>query len=86
MSGTAGFHFKTSFLLVNEADIFLSGIGDPFLICKFSKIAFAEGFSLELEYQLVFIAILDCFPYFGRSQQFCSLDGIDSSNDFRLFL
>ena len=53
--------------------------------CKFFKSALAGGFSLEAEWQQISSGFQDFSLYSGRSQQYCSLDDIDSSSDFHLF-
>ena len=45
--------------------------------------AFADGLSLEFEWQQVSSSIQDSSQYSDRSQQCCSLDGLHSSSNFQ---
>ena len=44
-----------------------------------------DGFSLESERQQVLSSLHDSSRYSGRSQQWCSLDGLHKSSYFQVF-
>ena len=46
---------------------------------------YADGLSLEFEWQQVSSDHQDSSQYSYQSQQYCSLDNLDSSTDFQLF-
>ena len=56
-----------------------------FLIWEFFTSALADGLSLESEWQQVSSGLKDSPQYFGRSQQYRSLDGLCSSSDSQFF-
>ena len=56
------------------------------LIWEFVTSALAVGFPLESEWPQVFSSSQDSSQYSGRSQQYCSLDGLHSSSYFQILI
>ena len=52
---------------------------------EFFASALAGGLSVEYEWQQFSLSPQDSFQYSGRSQLYCSLEGLDSSSEFQLF-
>ena len=53
--------------------------------CLFFTLGYADSFSFNFQRQHVSSGLWDTFPYFGRSQQCCSLDGLNSSSYLSFF-
>ena len=88
--------FNMSFFSIAYVDTFsnLNNFCSTFLInhyyyniisSEFFTPALVESLSLECEWQQVSLSLKKFFQYSGRSQQCCSLDGLDSFSDFLLF-
>ena len=56
-----------------------------FTLCEFSRSALAKSLSLESERQELSSGPQDFSQYSGRFKQFCSLNGLDSSSNLKLF-
>ena len=57
------------------------GFSNYYTLCKFFLLTLADGLSLEA----VTISLQDSSQYSGQFQQFCNLDGLNSSLNFQLF-
>ena len=65
--------------------LFIVSYYNYFTFYKFFTPVLAGDLSLESEWQQVSSSVHDSSQYPGQSQQYCDLDGLDSSSDFQFF-